>query len=274
MGGARNRLQPNQDIMPEPLAPLAVICAMAQEKAALRALMSHIETRDLLGRTVTLGQLDGHAVVVAESGIGKVASAVMASLIAREFGCRGLVVSGVAGGLDPDLHIGDTVIAHSLVQHDYGQLHDAGLTSFRPGVPPLGPDRADFAFSVSPELVAKLRHIAGDIDLPDLPADLLPASAPKAWRKRRVIMGRILSGDQFINSETVRERLHRDFDAQAVEMEGAAVAQVGALLGLPVVVVRCLSDLAGADSHLDFPRFVEAVAPGAAMVLRQIVREL
>jgi adenosylhomocysteine nucleosidase len=52
------------------------------------------------------------------------------------------------------------------------------------------------------------------------------------------------------------------------------VAQVGALLGLPVVVVRCLSDLAGVDSHLDFPRFVEAVAPGAAMVLRQIVREL
>ena len=119
-----------------------------------------------------------------------------------------------------------------------------------------------------------LRHVADAIDLPDLPADLLPEAAPKAWRKRRVVLGRILSGDQFINSEEVRVRLHRDFDAQAVEMEGAAVAQVGALLGLPVVVVRCLSDLAGADSHLDFPRFVKAVAPGAAMVLRQIIREL
>jgi adenosylhomocysteine nucleosidase len=87
-------------------------------------------------------------------------------------------------------------------------------------------------------------------------------------------MGRILSGDQFINSETVRRRLHQEFSAHAVEMEGAAVAQVGALLGLPVVVVRCLSDLAGAESHLDFARFVTAVAPGAALILRRIIREL
>jgi adenosylhomocysteine nucleosidase len=87
-------------------------------------------------------------------------------------------------------------------------------------------------------------------------------------------MGRILSGDQFINSESVRRRLHSEFTAHAVEMEGAAVAQVGALLGLPVVVVRCLSDLAGAESHLDFPRFVAAVAPAAATVLRRIIREL
>lgn len=258
--------------MPIPNAPLAVICAMQEEKAALRSLMSHLETRDLLGRVVTLGRLDGHDLVVAESGIGKVASAVTAALLAREFGCRALVVSGVAGGLDPALHIGDTVIAHSLVQHDYGQLLDDGLKSFRPGVPPLGQNRGDFVFATAPDLVAKLETIAARIDLPDLPADLLPASAPKAWRKRRVVMGRILSGDQFINSDAVRVRLHRDFDAQAVEMEGAAVAQVGALLNLPVVVVRCLSDLAGAESHLDFGRFVDAVAPGAAAVLRQILR--
>jgi len=255
-------------------APLAVICAMAEEKAALRDLMDGIETRELLGRIVTLGHLDGQAVVVAESGVGKVASGVIAALLAREFSCRGLVVSGVAGGLDPDLHIGDTVIAHSLVQHDYGHVAETGFTTFRPGVPPLGPDRGDLHFLIHPDLVTKLAGIAAGIDLPDLPADLLPETAPKAWRKRRVVMGRILSGDQFINSETTRMRLHREFAAQAVEMEGAAVAQVGALLGLPVVVVRCLSDLAGADSHLDFMRFANAVAPGAALVLRQIVRAL
>lgn len=254
--------------------PLAVICAMPEEKAALRELMTDLETRRFLGRDITLGRLEDHDVVVAESGIGKVAAAVTATLLSREFRCRGLVVSGVAGGLDPDLHIGDTVIAHSLVQHDYGQLQDSGLKSFRPGVPPLGPDRQDIVFSVAPDLVERLQAIAADIDLPDLPADLLPQSAPKAWRRRRVVMGRVLSGDQFINSDTERRRLHRDFAAHAVEMEGAAVAQAGALLGLPVVVVRCLSDLAGVDSHLDFPRFVAAVAPGAALVLRRIVREL
>jgi adenosylhomocysteine nucleosidase len=260
-------------------APLAVICAMAEEKAALREHMSHIEARELLGRQVTLGQLEGHDVVVAESGVGKVASAVTAALLAREFSCRGLVVSGVAGGLDPDLHIGDTVIAHSLVQHDYGHLHDTALTPFRPGVPPLGEGRDVFSFDLPTDLAARLAQLAQEISLPDLPADLVMPSPNSAHRRpagspRRVLMGRILSGDQFINSETVRRRLHQEFSAHAVEMEGAAVAQVGALLGLPVVVVRCLSDLAGAESHLDFPRFVTAVAPGAALVLRRIIREL
>lgn len=256
--------------MTPPNAPLALICAMPEEVAALREHMRHGESRYLLGRPVLLGDLDGHDVVVAESGLGKVASAVTGALLAREFGCRGLVVSGVAGGLDPELQIGDTVIAHSLVQHDYGQLMDSGLTVFRPGVAPLGANRADHVFALTPDLVASLEGLAAAIELPDLPPDLL---APGS-RRRRVVMGRILSGDQFINSETVRRRLQREFAAHAVEMEGAAVAQVGALLGLPVVVVRCLSDLAGADSHLDFPRFVQAVAPGAALVLRRIVHVL
>ncbi len=260
--------------MSKSIAPLAVICAMAEEKAALREFMNFVETRALLGGSVTLGELDGHDVVVAESGVGKVASAVTAALLAREFGCRGLVVSGVAGGLDPALHIGDTVIAHSLVQHDYGHLHDAALTPFRPGVAPLGDQRRDYAYELAPDLVIRLTELAKEIHLPDLPADLWPHATPPVDRRRRVLMGRILSGDQFINSEAVRQRLHGDFAAQAVEMEGAAVAQVGALLGLPVVVVRCLSDLAGADSHFDFPRFVNAVAPGAVTVLRRIIREL
>lgn len=260
-------------------APLAVICAMAEEKAALREHMSDIEMRELLGRKVTLGRLEGHDVVVAESGVGKVASAVTAALLAREFSCRGLVVSGVAGGLDPALHIGDTVIAHSLVQHDYGHLHDTALTPFRPGVPPLGEQRDYYSFDLPSDLSERLARLAQEINLPDLPGDLVAPGDGSAHQRpaglpRRVLMGRILSGDQFINSENVRRRLHQEFSAQAVEMEGAAVAQVGALLGLPVVVVRCLSDLAGAESHLDFARFVTAVAPGAALVLRRIIREL
>lgn len=252
---------------------------MAEEKAALREHMSHIESRDLLGRQVTLGRLEDHDVVVAESGVGKVASAVTAALLAREFSCRGLVVSGVAGGLDPELHIGDTVIAHSLIQHDYGHLHDTALTPFRPGIPPLGEHRRDFSFELPAELALKLERLAQEIALPDLPGDLIAPRQGSADRRpaglpRRVLMGRILSGDQFINSESVRRRLQQEFAAHAVEMEGAAVAQVGALLELPVVVVRCLSDLAGAESHLDFPRFVAAVAPGAALVLRRIIREI
>jgi adenosylhomocysteine nucleosidase len=86
--------------------------------------------------------------------------------------------------------------------------------------------------------------------------------------------GTILSGDQFINCETTRKRLFDRFQAQAVEMEGAAVAQVAAQFNAPCIIVRCLSDLAGGESHLDFPAFLAATAESAAQVLRRIVSAL
>ncbi len=72
----------------------------------------------------------------------------------------------------------------------------------------------------------------------------------------------------------MRERLHRDYAALAVEMEGAAVAQAAELIGIPCIVIRSLSDLAGAESHLDFPKFLRAVAPTAAEVVSRIVSVL
>ena len=70
--------------------------------------------------------------------------------------------------------------------------------------------------------------------------------------------------------EGIRLRLRADYQADAVEMEGAAVGQVAAFFGIPAVVVRSLSDLAGAESHLDFDRFVSVVAPDAARVMRRL----
>ncbi len=87
----------------------------------------------------------------------------------------------------------------------------------------------------------------------------------------RVRLGRILTGDQFINSVATRDRLVSEFKAQAVEMEGAALAQVCGRFGAPCVVVRCLSDRAGEDSHLDFAAFLAEAANLAAIVVRRLI---
>jgi adenosylhomocysteine nucleosidase len=116
----------------------------------------------------------------------------------------------------------------------------------------------------------RIGGVVKDVRLPALPPDLgIPAQ-----RAPRIAFGPIVSGDQFINSETVRERLRRDYAALAVEMEGAAVAQAAELIGVPCIVIRSLSDLAGAESHLDFPKFLRAVAPTAAEVVARIVSVL
>jgi adenosylhomocysteine nucleosidase len=247
--------------------PLGIICAMPEEIAALLDDMVGIERRELAGREVLTGRLFGRPVAMIESGIGKVAAAMTATLLLDGLKCRAIVMSGVAGGIDPSLAIGDLVVAQKLVQHDYGRLQADGVTPFRPGVPPFGPGRTDFGYDMPDDLVARIHTALDGFQLPSLPEELVGAGA----RAPVIKIGTIVSGDQFINDEGARVRLQSVFGAHAVEMEGAAVAQVAEAFGVPAIVIRSLSDLAGSDSHLDFGKFVTAVAPTAAKVVERLV---
>ncbi len=101
---------------------------------------------------------------------------------------------------------------------------------------------------------------------------LTPVVDPE--RNPRVVVGTILTGDQFVNCEATRERLHREFDAHAVEMEGAAVAQAAEALGVDCLVIRSLSDLAGVESTMDFVRLLDQVARNSGEVVKAIVSRL
>jgi adenosylhomocysteine nucleosidase len=248
--------------------PIGIICAMPEERVLLTEWLTGAEAGTIAGRPMTRGILDGKPVIVTESGCGKVAATIQATVLTDRYDCRALMVSGVAGGLAPELSIADIVIADRLIQHDYGHLTDHGLRPFRPAEPPLGERRHDIAFPVDAGLLERVREALRDVSF-EVPQNMA-TQGQRQDRHVRLAYGPILSGDQFINSENERERLHREFQALAVEMEGAAVAQVAAVSGLPTVVVRSLSDLAGRDSHVDFGQFVATVAPMAATVVRRI----
>jgi adenosylhomocysteine nucleosidase len=253
-----------------PERPVALLSPLVEERDALFDRLTEVGTQAVGTLQVATGKLEGHSVALAESGVGKVAAAAITTLIARSLDCRAVVVCGVAGGIDPELAIGDVVIADRLIQHDYGHLTNQGIRNFRPGIAPIGEARDRIAFDLPPELLMRVAGVVKDIRLPPLPPDLGIA----VRRPPRIAFGPIVSGDQFINSELVRQRLQRDHAALAVEMEGAAVAQATELIGIPCIVIRSLSDLAGAESHLDFPRFLRAVAPSAAEVVARIVSVL
>lgn len=222
------------------------------------------------GFTFRSGQLEGRSVVLVEGGIGKVSAAHVATLLLDRFGCRGLVLSGVAGGLDPDLGVGDVVIAERLIQHDYGAMVAGDIRHFRPGVPPIGESRHDPVYRLDDELRQTLERALDGLALSAMP----PAATGGVLRQPSLCFGTVLTGDQFINCEATRRRLFDRFQAQAVEMEGAAVAQIAERFGVPYVVVRSLSDLAGADSHMDIGTFLAAAAGQAATVVRRIIPAL
>jgi len=242
--------------------PLGIVSALPEEMGGLGLALAKGDVVEVAGYHFHHGRVDGHPVVVAEAGCGKVATAIVASLLADRFGCAGLVFSGVAGGLDPALAIGDIVIADELIQHDYGAVTDGRLKAYHPGLAPIGPLTERPAFRLDPELRRTIAESIAGFSLP-------PSAAGE--RPGRVLLGRVLSGDQFVNCAATRDRLHQDFGGQAVEMEGGALAQVAERFGILCIVVRCLSDLAGAESHMDFAKFLPLAANAATIVVRRVL---
>lgn len=247
--------------------PIGLISAIPEELAQFGAHFAEREVTRVAGLAFRAGDLDGHPVVAVEAGIGKVNAALVATLLLHEFGCRSLVFSGVAGGLDPALGVGDVVVADRLVAHDYGALIDGDIKPYQPGVPPLPGCPEEHGYTLPAELAERLRAVLTDVELPTISA----AAAGGEARTPTLVFGTVLTGDTFLNCATTRDRLHDRFGGLAVEMEGAAIAQVAERFGAPVVVVRALSDLAGADSHMDFPAFLHETAGVAAAIVRSIV---
>jgi adenosylhomocysteine nucleosidase len=249
-------------------APLGILSAIPEE-------LKHLEDRDegseaLGGLVFHRGRIEGLPAVFVETGLGKVNAATTATLLASHFHCRALLFCGVAGGLDPALGIGDVVVATRLVQHDYGALAGGRLTVYQPGMPPIPGVDTTHGYDLPSALLGNLRARLDGLALPAIDAAVTGA----APRQSALHFGTIVTGDTFVNDDAVRERLYRDFGAMAVEMEGGAVAQVAERFHLPWLVVRCLSDLAGADSHLNFPAFLPLAARLAALVLRQALKAM
>jgi adenosylhomocysteine nucleosidase len=247
-------------------APIGLICAIPQELVELRAALDHDQRSAIGGFGFDRGRLDGQPVVLAEAGIGKVNTAAVATLLAARFEARSLVFSGVAGGLDPALHIGDLVIATRAIQHDCGVIEDERLQPYQAGHVPFFNPTEELGYAVDPALLERVRGRLEGLVLPPL-----SALAGGAGRRPQLVYGTILAGDQYIHCEATRVRLQQEFAAQAVAMEGGALAQVARRLGVPWVEIRALSDLAGKDSRFDFAAFVHEVAASSARILRRLL---
>lgn len=245
---------------------IGLICAIPQELAHLQAALASSGSEQVGGVRFVRGRLDDHEVVLVGAGIGKVNTAQVATLLADRFGCRLIVFSGVAGGLDPALHIGDVVIADRTVQHDAGVIEDERIATYQAGHVPFFNPTDRLGYPVDPALIERLRARLAGFSLPPLSHAAGGEGAPP-----RIVFGTILSGDQYVHCEATRQRLFRELGGAAVEMEGGALGQVAEAFGIPFLDIRALSDLAGKDSRFDFAAFVSEVAGASAAILRHLL---
>jgi len=229
----------------------AILSALPEEQHGLLERLQGAQKQTVAGRDFWLGQLHGQPVVLGLSRIGKVSATLTAAVLIGHLGASRMVFTGVAGGLAQGVKVGDVVVAHDFIQHDL----DASPLFPRYEVPLYG--RSRFACDAS---LTALLALAADRAL----ATASNAASP-IWPGAQVHLGLIASGDRFVSSADESSRLQAALEgaghkALAVEMEGAAVAQVCADYGVAFAAMRTISDRADDTAHLDFPAFVTTVA--------------
>mgnify|MGYP000501833357 FL=1 len=220
---------------------IGIIGAMAVEVAHLKEAMQAPQIDVVSGITFYRGRLAGQDVVLAKSGVGKVFAALCAQTMVLNYGVTRFVVSGVAGSLSKDLHIGDVVIATTCVQHDMDTSAVGDTIGMVSGINRIRFE-ADAATVRSLESVCRERHVP-------------------------YTRGIVATGDQFVASAAKERWIADTFGAVASEMESCAVAQVAFVNRVPYAAIRVISDEADGKTPEDYPTFVAHSAQRSSEIL-------
>jgi adenosylhomocysteine nucleosidase len=235
------------------LTTTAILSALAEEQQGLIEQLMNPVRVTRAGRDFWRGELQGHDVVLGLSRIGKVAAATTATTLIEAFGASRIVFTGVAGGVGHGVQVGDVVVATEFVQHDM----DASPIFPRYQIPLYGRSRFACDAVLSAILLEAVRE--------GLTGARSHFDQTNRGQGGGVHSGLIASGDRFVSAASESRGLQvalqaGGFAALAVEMEGAAVAQVCFDYGVPFAAMRTISDRADDQAHVDFPQFVTEVA--------------
>ncbi len=235
----------------------------------VKFLLSHLEnkTEFVVQRiSFTEGILNGQHVVIAQTGIGKVNAALTTILLIEHFHPKSILFTGIAGAINPDLLPGDLVIGTTLAHHDYGTLKPEGITR-RPTRDPSSMQENPIFFPSDTSLIRRAQ-VAGKQLL------LEKINASSGSRTPKIITGAIVTGDVFVSSEPATKELRKYMNAEATEMEGAAVAQVSYQQQVPFLVIRSISDNAGNTALTDIKDFYQIAARNSATFIMEILNQV
>lgn len=230
------------------MSKIGIIVAMEEELESILDIMDNIEEKEIYGLTFKTGQIEKNKIVVAKCGVGKVNASRVTQILIDTFNVKSVINVGAAGALNPFLNIGDIVIGEKLIQHDFDITafdHDKGYIT---GV-------GNYIYSDS-KLIEKFENAANNLKEKDY----------------KIKKGIIATGDIFCTDIKMKNKIFSKFDADCVEMEGAAIAQVCYLDKIPFIVIRSISDSPNGNNEIDFDKFVELASKRCANILREFLK--
>lgn len=227
---------------------VGIIVAMQEELEEVLKIMKELEEKEIYGISFINGKIENTEVVVVKSGVGKVNAARTTQILIDSFNVKSVINVGSAGALNPALNIGDIVIAEKLIQHDFDITafdHNKGYIT---GV-------GDYIYS-DYELVKKIQNVVNKMK-------------DKTYK---ITTGVIASGDIFCTEVSMKDKIYSKFNAECVEMEGAAIAQVCYLDKIPFVVLRSISDSPNGNNAIVFDEFVKLASKRCADILKELFK--
>jgi adenosylhomocysteine nucleosidase len=233
---------------------IGIIGAMENEVMLLRSALEDAQSDSIGAFEFISGKLCGKPVVLLRCGIGKVNAAVGCALLIRQYTPKVVINTGSAGGIDPHLKFGDVIISDGLIHHD------ADITAFEyapgqlPGMPAV--------FPVPEDLILRAEQAIDQLKQEKV--------LPPGFNHTRGLIG---SGDVFMHEPDRINRVRNIFpQIQAVEMEGAAIAQTCYLFKVPALIIRALSDIAGVESPVTFNEFLPVASRHSGEIVQRIVK--
>jgi len=271
---------------------VVIISAVQEELEDLLAAARIDRTVQIAGRTHYVGNLEHHPAVLFLGGVSMVNAVMSTQAVIDYFEVGGILFSGIAGGVNPNLHVGDVTVPAQWGQHqemvfarntdggwetggragefgNFGMMFPRGQL-IRGGGPGPHPQERQFWFPVDARMLAVARQVAGRVQL----ARCAPSGACLEHQPEVVVGGNGVSGPTFVNNAEFRQWIWKTFHADAVDMETAAIAQVALVNEVPFLGFRSLSDLAGGGPGANqIETFGYLAADNSAAVLREFLRE-
>lgn len=220
-----------------------IIAAMQEEMQEIKKIMTEIKERKIYELNFITGIIKNKEVVLVESGVGKVNAARTTQILIDNFELDEIINVGSAGAVNSELNIGDIVIGKKLVQHDFD------ITAF--GHPKGYISNVGEYVESDSKLIEKMEQVILKLKKDEY----------------KIKIGAIVSGDIFCTEVKMKEKIRNKFNAEAVEMEGAAIAQVCKLDNIPFIIIRSISDTPNGSNNITFDQFLVKASKRCAEII-------
>lgn len=224
-----------------------IIAAMKEEMQEIENIMINKEVQKIYELSFIKGEINNTEVVLVEAGIGKVNAARTTQILIDNFKVDAIINVGAAASANDELEIGDIVIGKKIVQHDFD------ITAF--GHPKGFISNVGEYIESDNKLIEKMQKTILKINDNDF----------------KVNIGTIATGDIFCTEIKMKEKIRSKFEADAIEMEGAAIAQVCKLDNIPFIIIRSISDKPDGNNHITFDQFLEKAAKRCAKIIKEFL---